>query len=357
MTTQAKIDQALQIAGLPALTSPEQARKLGEGAWHNAFLLDLADGRQMVLRFPKDVSYNKPFTYDEKNLRSEYGGAQLYYAYANRVQPGICPEGFFYHVTEDLTFTVESYAGRSLQLAELDQAEAREVGRQLGSFFRAADEVPVEVEGFGFLEWDGEKIRGSAPGDMHENLREELPEYGEELQTLVGTDLEFDRASVQRRFAEVQANRRTDPERKVLTNRDLSPENLLWSDGRLRMIDPVPLAYSNLVFAGHFVHLYRDLYPHYHSAPRYARHQFHLYREQLNGIAEGFVEAYSGGDGLRRKQILGEGFLFLITLTLGHYNLLQQEELSDETCIRAGSREAIAERLPLLLRQLETYKL
>lgn len=357
MTLLAKIHQALQIAGLPALSAPEQAQKLGEGAWHVAYLLRLPDGHLMVMRFPKDVSYGKLFHYDEKELRSEYGGAQLYYHYANQVLPGICPEEFFYHVSEELTFTVETYGGRGLQLAELDRVGAWDVGRQLGRFFRATDEVQVEIEGFGTLEWDGKKVRGSAPGDLHQNLREELPEYEEELQTLVDTELEFDREAVFRTFEEVKGNRRTDEECKVLTNRDLSPENLLWEDGRLRLIDPVPLAYSNLVFAGHFVHVYRDLFPLYHDAPRYARHNFQLYREQLTGIAEGFVEVYSYGDDLRRKQIHGERFLFLITLTLGHYNLLQQEEIRAETVIRVGSREAIAQRLPLLLRQLETFVL
>ncbi|MBL0385072.1 hypothetical protein JJB07_00310 [Tumebacillus sp. ITR2] len=358
MPLSSKIADALQIAGLPALTSPEfDVKELGEGAWHIAYLLQLADGRQMVLRFQKEESYCKPLRYDEKLFRSEYGAQQLYYAYANKVQPGVCPEDFFYHVSEHLTFTIESYAGPTVQLSALDTEGAYEVGKQIGVYFRAVDGVPVEVQGFGFLEWDGEKIHGAAPGDAHANLREEIAEYREELQALLDSELSFARDAVLRTFEGVAANRLTDDELIVLTNRDLSPENLVLAEGRVRIIDPLPLAYSNMVFAGNFLNCYRNLFPSFHKAPRYERHNFHLYRTQLTAIADGFLDAYSDGDLERRKRINGEHFFMLLSLVYRHYSLLQQQDLNMETTIRYGTREAIAERLPVLLQSLECFEL
>lgn len=357
MTLQEQIARALQTAGLPALNSFDPVQKLGEGAWHIAYLLPLPDGRNMVMRFPKEVSYGKAFSYDEKHLRSEYGSTQLYYSYANRIQPGICPGEFFYHVSEDLTFTVESYGGRGLQVAELTPVSAYEVGHQLGDYFLAVDQVPIEIPGFGFLEWDGEGLRGSAPGDPHQNLRDEVAEYREELQTLLDAPIPFNREQVLRTFDTVVANRRTDEEHIVLTNRDLSPENLLLHNGRLRMIDPVPLAYSNMVFAGNFLNLYREIYPLYHNVQRYARHQYHLYRPQLSALADGFLDAYSDGDPDRRRRIEGEHFFMLVSLAQRHYTLLQQAELSTETLIRTGDHSIIRERLPILLQHLEAFEL
>ncbi|KEO81313.1 phosphotransferase [Tumebacillus flagellatus] len=357
MSDLSKITQALQIAGLPAFEAPEKVTLLGEGAWHLAYLVLLADGREMVVRFQKKVSYGKPLVYDEKQFRSEYGGEALFYRYANDVQPGICPEEFFYHVSEELTFTVESYAGPGLKLSELSPDSAYEVGRQVGAYFRAADEIPAGVPGFGFLEWDGEQIRGSLTGDAQANLREEVEEYREDLQALIDSDLAFDRNAVTRTFEQAVANRRTGDERIVLTNRDLSPENLVWVNGRVRLIDPLPLAYSNMVFAGNFLSLYRNIYPNYHKSPRYARHNFHLYRPLLHRIADGFVDAYSDGDPERRQRIHGEQFFMLLDLVRRHLSLLEQDELSEESQIRSGNRNAIAERLPVLLHDLETFTL
>lgn len=347
------VQSALRECGFPALARPDAVRFLGEGAWHEAYLATLPDNRQLVVRFPKAVSYGKPFVYDEKTLTGDYASVGRFYQTANQARPGICPADYHFRVSPELTYTVESYLGRNLPISEWTEASAFEIGRQLGDFFRALHEIPTELTGFGPLIWNGASLQGKLTGDPRESLRQEHEEHLEELEVLLRSPLSFDREQVTANLHAVLAQRNIDQHPITLTNRDVSPENLIFHDGRVGVIDPFPYLYSGLVFAGHLVNLYRVYFPLLHDAPRYQKHNFHLHRPVLAAAAEGYLAGYTGGDAELRRAILGESYLHLLALAKGHYELLQGE-INAETVLRIGDRAALERRLPLLLRELES---
>ncbi|GED17466.1 hypothetical protein [Aneurinibacillus migulanus] len=52
MEVQQRIEIALDIKGMS-----------GEGAWHEAYLFSTKEYNSLVIRFPKQISYGKPFSY------------------------------------------------------------------------------------------------------------------------------------------------------------------------------------------------------------------------------------------------------------------------------------------------------
>ncbi|WP_090670747.1 hypothetical protein [Paenibacillus tianmuensis] len=164
MRIKARIEAALELAGLGK--NGLQVSYLAEGAWHEAYLISTTETGPLVVRFPKPFSYGKPFVYNERELRAEYGGRGLYYRLANGVIEGICPPYYSYYVSPELSFTIETYSGPVMSLAAADEAEAARWGMQCGRFFRKMDRTSVELEGFGLLDWKDGKLAGDRQQDF-----------------------------------------------------------------------------------------------------------------------------------------------------------------------------------------------
>src|SRR5687768_12249633 len=79
------IDFALQKSGLEPLKDTNQVQYLGEGAWHQAYLVQLRTGEAVVVRFPKAEAYGKKVEFDAFAYLAEYAGTKAYYEMANSV--------------------------------------------------------------------------------------------------------------------------------------------------------------------------------------------------------------------------------------------------------------------------------
>ena len=350
-----KLNLALHHSGLPTLKSPDSYRFLGAGAWNDAYLVTLPDGAQMVVRFPKAIAYGAPNEYNEQGWRGDYEAAGHYYRQANKVSPGMCPAVYHCHVTPELTFTVESYLGKTLVLAEIDETNALDYGRQMGEFFRAMDAAKPELDGFGYLVWN-DKLEGSLQGDAIQNLRDEKDEYLEELEILLASTHTFDRETVKSKLLDVLDQRAPETHPIALTNQDTSPENNIIKDGKVSLIDPFPIIYSGYVFVGNALHN-KEMYAAYSNTERYGKHQFHKYTHLLKAMADGFLSGYVQGQREVLEAVTREHFLQTFNTTLRHLQVLQKEELPASSRIRMGDREAIEERLHLLLNQLSAFPL
>ncbi|QHE52729.1 hypothetical protein [Pontibacillus sp. HMF3514] len=126
------INTALRNEGLNEFYSEKEINRLGEGAWHFAYLIDR---EQLVLRIPKKVAYDKEVVFNREELMVEYDGTKSFYKNANKAKKGICPEHFEYFIDEELTYTIESYVGSTIGLGEQSKEQSKRYGRQLGEFF------------------------------------------------------------------------------------------------------------------------------------------------------------------------------------------------------------------------------
>ena len=129
---------------------------IGEGAWHIAWKVTKED-EELVLRIPKKVAYGKPVPFDQDALTAEYSATKWYYESVNQMVPGGAPVLFKFHVTPELTYTLESFGGKSLPLREMSLVEAVRVGRQIGVIYRKMESLTPEIEGFGRLAWTENK--------------------------------------------------------------------------------------------------------------------------------------------------------------------------------------------------------
>ncbi|MCC2249504.1 hypothetical protein JUJ52_05930 [Virgibacillus sp. AGTR] len=99
------LNNALRNEGLKEISKETEINRLGEGAWHHAYLIEK---EQLVLRIPKRVAYDKEVVFNRKALTSEYAATKAFYQHANRAKEGVCPEQFKFFVDEKLTYTIES---------------------------------------------------------------------------------------------------------------------------------------------------------------------------------------------------------------------------------------------------------
>lgn len=170
MIDKLKLEAAIIHAGVVA---PEF---LGEGAWHHAWKVR-KNGSDWVLRIPKEIAYGQPVLYDEAVLKAEYGGTELYYAAVNQAVKGAAPMHYSFFVTEELTYTLESFAGTAIELAEINREAAFQLGQDIGEIYRETEKIPHGLSGYGFFAWSKEKgLRGSISGDAHLGLKEESEE-------------------------------------------------------------------------------------------------------------------------------------------------------------------------------------
>jgi hypothetical protein len=350
------IDFALQESGLGTLRDTTQVQYLGEGAWHFAYLVPVNTEESVVVRFPKAEAYGKRVEFNEGSSHAEYAGTKAYYKLANSVKPGICPEFFHYHVEKDKTFTVESYAGKAIKLENFTFMESFQSGAELGEFFRYMNAAEHKLKGFGYLKWNGKTIEGQLQSDVSTFTKEENEEYLFEFKEFIETYDQPIQSNALLQLQECLKNRKLDESGIVFTNQDTSPENILiHTGGSVSLIDPVPLLYSGDSLAGNFINNYHTLYPTFYNSQRYAKHQFDRFEEKLFTIADGFIEGYSNGDSDVKRRVKQEEFIKLTSLTASQFKILHSE-MTLEQKIRYGEKEAIANRIPVLVKRIEEFQ-
>ncbi|MGI2328943.1 hypothetical protein [Planococcus sp. YIM B11945] len=327
---------------------------LGEGAWHYAWKVSAKNG-DFVLRIPKPVAYGEAVAYDKQESMQEYTGTELYYQNVNRAVQGAAPEFFCFHVSEEVTYTLESFAGNSVNFRALAPEKAFEIGQQVGSIYRKTEEIPHGLEGCGYLSWSEE---GGLMGSLKENplelLVEESQEFLSDCDLLSQAIPEFAGGTIKAALEEAAQIREQAFTEVCLTNQDASPENILLDGGRVRLIDPFPIVYYPRGMAGNFMNLYETLFALLSDTERYKKHQFAAYTDQLHTVAQGFLAGYSGGDKEIQRQVRAEQLLQLHETVFTHHQMLE-EELSKARKIRFGNKEDIRRRLGLLVTELKEF--
>ena len=351
LTEQDLINKALQKEGLKQVSSDSEITRLGEGAWHYAYLIER---EQLVLRVPKKIAYDKEVIFNKEELTADYGGTKEFYQHANKTGKGMCPTHYEYYVSEELTYTIESYVGKSIGLAGQIPEQSKLYGREVGEFFLALEELDSPISGIGYITM-GEygEIKGQYEGDLSAHIQEETKEYREEWEALLESSYSFNKEKVRRTGEELIASRSVDREKRVLTNQDTSPENMIFTNGGVRMIDPFPIIYSGTSLAANYVFNYQTLFHSLHNTKRHGKNQYHLLIPQLKASAEGFVDGYTHGSKQKWNDLNVEVYLKLITMTHEHDHLLKQESLNREQMIRYGTKEQIQKRLEFFVKELE----
>jgi hypothetical protein len=347
------INKALNKEGLTEISSDSEITRLGEGAWHYAYLIER---EQLVLRIPKKIAYEKEVVFNQDELTADYAGTKAFYQHANRTGKRMCPEHYDYHVSEDLTYTIESYVGKSIGLAGQTPDQSKRYGREVGEFFLALEELDSPIPGIGYITIGEQgEIKGQYEGNLSAFIREETAEYREEWEALLESSYSFDKEKVRRTGEELFSARSVEREKLVLTNQDTSPENMIFTESGVRMIDPFPIVYTGTSLAANYVFNYQTLFHSLHNTKRHAKNQYHLLIPQLKASAEGFVDGYTNGSKQKWNDLNVEVYLKLVTMTHEHDLLLKQESLSREQTIRYGTKEQIQERLSIFLMELEQF--
>ena len=347
------INKALKNEGLKEIPSESEISRLGEGAWHYAYLIE---GEDLVLRIPKRIAYDKEVMFNQDELTADYAGTKAFYQHANSAKKGMCPEHYAYSVQEELTYTIESYVGKSIGLAGQTPEQSKRYGREVGEFFLALEELDAPMHGIGYLTVGEEgEIKGLYEGNLNAFIREETGEYREEWEALLQSTYSFDKEKVRRTGEELISARSVDRERLVLTNQDTSPENMIFTESGVRMIDPFPILYTGTSLAANYVFNYQTLFHSLHNTKRHRKNHYHLLIPQLKASAEGFVEGYTNGSKQKWNDLNVEVYLKLVTMIHEHDQLLKQESISREQMIRYGTKEQIQERMGIFLKELEAF--
>jgi hypothetical protein len=352
-----KLELALKRCGFSPLKSVTSYRKIGTGAWHDAYLVYLHDGKKLVIRLRKKVIYGRRETFDEGYLREDYEPVGVYYRQANRCQPGVCPTVYEYILDPELTFTIESYMGQTISLAKLTTRQAFGYGQQVGRFFRAMHAWPPPVRGFGELIWNGQTLEGHDRRNLSEIWQAEVDSFYEQLDHLSKSDWRFDRVAAKRKLAQVLVDRSINSEPVSLVNGDITPENLIGQRRKfISLVDPVPALHNGLRYASFFVYCYKSYLPNLSDAPRYARHQFQHHGPVLTAIADGYIDGYAQGEVTVKQNLHLEYFLWALDVAFENLQRLTTET-NEEVQLRAGDKQAIAARLQRCLQELDAYQL
>ncbi|ANU15467.1 hypothetical protein B481_2709 [Planococcus halocryophilus Or1] len=325
---------------------------LGEGAWHYAWQVNRGE-QQLVLRIPKTIAYGKQVSFDEAALKAEYAGTKLYYQTVNKAHEGAAPLFFDYHVTPELTYTIETYGGSQIDLHTITLERAYKIGLQTGAIHKATEEIPHGLAGFGYLAWSEEKgLHGALNGDVSEFIYEESEEHLADYQALCLAYLDYDDIIVKKALQLAVNLRKKAFIKPLLGNQDVSPENILCSGENVCLIDPYPSVYYARGMAGNFMNLYETYFVALADTERYKKHRFHECKGNLRMIAKGFIEGYSAGNQQIVGEIRGEQLLQLLETAHSHFRLLS-EDVAKETEIRYGNKEAIEKRVEMLCRELK----
>lgn len=325
---------------------------IGEGAWHFAWKV-LKDNKELVLRIPKSVAYGKPVVFNEEALKAEYAGTELYYQVVNKAVESAAPKFFKFHVSPELTYTLESYGGIQIDLHTMTKETAFQTGKEIGKIHRKTEEVPHGLDGFGYLAWTQDKgLQGTLRGNASEFLKEESEEHLSDYQTLCAALPEYKDNTVSEALQLAVNLRKKAFTKPLLVNQDASPENILMNGKRVFLIDPYPSIYYPRAIAGNFMNLYETFFIHLADTERYRKHRFAACEENLHLIANGFIEGYSEGDPQIICEVRGEQLLQLLETANSHLCLLS-EDLAEETRIRYGSKEEIEDRLHQFSKELK----
>jgi hypothetical protein len=348
---------AVEQSDLGSLKSKNQISLLGEGAWHHAYLVTSNNNEKFVVRFPKEVSvYGDKIEYDEKAIHADYRGAQLYYETANTIKAGICPEFFHYYNAPGKTYTIETYKGPNVKLADITSNEALSVGFQMGEFFREMNKAKHSLKGFGYLSWNGEEVEGLYQTDVLASMKEENKEYAQDFERVCSWDERFAYDEIKLKLMDSLASRTIDAGTISFTNQDASPENILFQNGQISLIDPYPILYYGHSLAGNFMNCYEAIFPTYFNTKRYERHQFNQHIQKLREIANGYLHGYAGGDPYIKQLVRREQFIRLANLTYDHF-VVATGELSKRAEVGMGTRDAINERISVFLEMLFAFNL
>ncbi|ANU11050.1 hypothetical protein BBH88_12450 [Planococcus antarcticus DSM 14505] len=325
---------------------------LGEGAWHYAWQVK-KDGGEFVLRIPKEEAYGKSIPFNEAMLKADYGGTKLYYQSVNKAVVGATPEFYEFHVSPELIYTLETFAGKQIDLHKMTEKTAFQTGQEVGMIHRKTEEISHELEGFGNLAWTQEKgLHGTFERDANEFLEEESEEHIADYRVLGSARSEFKDPLVSRAIQLAADLRNRQFTKPLLVNQDVSPENILLDGGRIRLIDPYPSIYYSRGMAGNFMNLYETYFITLADTERYSKHRFSESADQLKSMAEGFLAGYSAGDSKVANEVRGEQLLQLLETAFSHFCLLS-EEISEETRIQYGNKAEIEERLLVLAEELK----
>lgn len=325
---------------------------LGEGAWHQAWKLTSDRHKPFVLRIPKKIAYKKEVAFNESALKAEYGGTEIYYRSVNQVVSGAAPETFVYHVSKELTYTLESFAGNHVNLHVLNKDNAHQLGEEIGQLYHKVEQVNHGLEGFGYLAWDEEKgLHGQFSSDFKAFIEEECQEVMDDYHELSTKRPLFDNSDLKETINKISKTRLNVISHPVLTNQDASPENWLLDNGQIRLIDPLPILYFGEVMAGNFLNLYETLFVELSHTERYEKHRFHECKETLQSIANGFVQGYCAQSPELICILRGEQLLQVLDSAVNHVRMLE-EGLTQEQIIRYGPKEDVEARLTVFYKKL-----
>ena len=352
-----KLNLALQQVGFPPLKHATSYRKIGAGAWHNAYLVSLTSGERFVIRLRKQIIYGKQELFDSQYLYEDYEPVGLFYRQANRCQLGICPEFYKYILTPELTFTIESYMGPTISLQALTTQEAFRFGQQVGHFFRKMHATPPHLNGFGELIWTNQSIQGQDHRNLADIWQAEVTTFYEQFDQLSQSGFQFEQVAIKSKLDYILNNRSIETEPVSLVNGDISPENLIAKRKNFSgLIDPVPKLHNGLRYAAFFIYCYKSYLPNLYNAPRYLRHQFQHHGPVMVAMADGYINGYTQEDMELKHKLAQEYFLWGLDVAFENFKRLTSE-MTEEIYLRAGDKKTIAERLQICLRELESHQL
>jgi hypothetical protein len=346
------LNALLAACGQPPLAPAARPRRLGAGAWHDAFLL-MISGQRMVARLRKRVIYGREEGFDEGVIRSDYAGVGEYYRVANERLPGICPETYAFAVKPSASGTVESYLGPTLRLGSLSDGSAYTLGQAIGRAFRKLHAGDAPYPGSGELIWTSEGGRGEDPRPLAMLVAEETVRWREGLLQLQAAGYGVDAMATVRRLEEALVRRARYASEPALVNSDITPENLIVRRGRfVGLIDPVPRIGNATRHAALFLCSYRLLLPSLHDAPRYVGREFARHTGTMARIADGYEAGYlEGGPPSLAQDLADEYWLWVLDLAIGGHARLATP-LSEEHHLRTGGHAAIERRVREYLRVL-----
>ena len=362
-TTRERLEYALRQCGLPLSLHPDAFEVEDTGAWHDAYRITVPESAHpVILRLRKATAYGQPQNHAEQaaSWHAKYVSTSLYYRLANRAWYGICPSMFLYHVSPDVTCTVETYMGTRLDLGKLSSGMARHIGQQIGGMMRVMHSKKSHIPGAGELVWDGANLQGTSPRYYTALNRRIEQTYNENILLALTEQTEqagvggFDALLVRDKLSAAHRLRMVE-EPIVLINRDITPENLtVQPDNRVGIIDPYPYLGNGTRFAAWFIHCYRYLLPAYANTQRHAASHYNQHAATLAHIAEGFESGYVRDHQHLARHINAERWLWLLEQAYDDLERLNTPSPSERTVIKHGTPNVIRTRLRQTLHALET---
>ncbi|MGH0593118.1 hypothetical protein ACQVPY_12575 [Bacillus pretiosus] len=243
--------------------------------------------------------------------------------------------------------------GSSLPLHSLDYNKSLDLGQLLGKFYKEMHDKDPMLKGYGNLIWSENNIEGKEALDIQERWEQDNDFYLKALKKLSNSELKFNRKQVELKIQNIISIRRKRIQKISLVNQDVTPENIVFHQDNVSVIDPYPRLDFDVKYAGYFYFCYKLLLPSYSNAPRYIDRGYDSNVDVLNGIAEGFVKGYAGNDHSLYKRLIDEYLLWILLEIHEHYMLLKQEDLSYKVEQQMGNTDILEQRMEMYLKELE----